>query len=1088
MGSSAISSGVFIGLGLLMAAPAYAQDSNPPGTPPPAKKQAPGQTAPPEQLQQNEVSLESGTPTDDANGKAIVVTGSRIRRPNLDSTVPITSVGAAELTQRGDVSLGDALNELPSLRSTFSQANSTRFIGTAGLNLLDLRGLGTPRTLVLVNGRRHVTSTPGSYDVDVNTIPSDLVERVDVVTGGNSAIYGSDAVAGVVNFILKKNYEGVSVRGQAGVSGYGDRGTQFVSLVAGHNFFDGRLNITVAGEYANSKALYFIDRDYLGAQAGVGPPGFETVEPTFRLDANGVPQPVPNRNNNGVPNTRFLPAGFTFSTVSLGGMVLTTCPAPVIVGGVTTNQARINAVCSGQLSPTSGGRLGYNYAFLADGTLARNGPENGLVDDRAAGGSPLFGLGASGLEGAMLLPGLERYTANLLVNADLSEAFQPFLEAKYVRINANQTSTQPTFIASSLNPIFSINNPFLTTQARNTLLTILAPGATTFQMQRFNIDIGTRAEQHRRETFRIVGGFGGNISSTGNLHYEVSVNYGRTSTYYATGGNVDVAKFNNATNAVKNASGQIVCAINADASTTNDDPNCVPLNVFGNGAPSAAAANYVLYKSTRDQWATELDAIAFISGDSTGIFSLPGGPVGFAVGAEYRREDAHSNYDPYTASGATFLNAIAAFDPPAVKIKELFGELRVPILKDIPFFRELSLEGAARYSDYGGKTGGVWAYNAGAIWSPVRDLRFRAGYSRSVRAPNLGDLYSTQSQTFANGLVDPCSQDVIGQNPNRARNCKDAGIPTTMVVNGVTLPWINTPTSGVSGFNSGNQALLPEVGKSLTLGAVFQPHFIPGLSFTVDYYRISITNVISGLTGQAIINRCYDDPVTINNPFCAAVFRRSDPNPLIDKTFNGQANRAIPNQVPLNFAVLGPAFINQPFNFAQEKARGIDFDVAYRTRLSQGITLNLRAVATYNMDREDYTFITDPTRSTRIHGTLGDPIWAANFSANIDFGAVDFTWRMNYIGKQSVDAWEVQHSWQGRAPTNPDAWPFVNYPDVAYHSIRIGIEPTKKFKFYFGVDNVFNRLPPYDLTGTGGGSGIFPVTGRFFYGGFDVSF
>ncbi|ABF52943.1 TonB-dependent receptor domain-containing protein [Sphingopyxis alaskensis] len=1031
--------------------------------------------------QESEDSVEAADETENPE-RAIVVTGSRIARPNLESSVPLTAVPVGDLTDRGDIQLGDALNELPSLRATFSQANSTRFIGTAGINLLDLRGLGTERTLVLVNGRRHVTSSPGSYDVDTNTIPVDLLERVDVITGGNSAIYGSDAVAGVVNFITKRDFDGIKLRGQGGVSTYGDRGSYFVSGIAGKNFMDGRANVAVAVEYARANPVFFADRSYLGAETGVGPAGFEVVEPAFRL-VNGVPTPVPNRNNNGVPNTRFLPAGFTFNTVSLGGMVLTSCPA-----ATGTNAARVAAVCTGELSPTSGGRFSYNYAFQPDGTLLRNGPENGLVDNRGAGGSALFGLGASGLEDAMLLPGIERIAVNLLSHVEISPAFEPFIEAKYVRINATQQSTQPTFIASALNPIFSINNPFLTDQARQTLQTILAPGATTFQMQRFNNDLGTRAEDHRRETYRIVAGVRGDLGTSSNLTYEVAFNYGRTETYYETGGNVDVAKFNRATNAVRNSAGQIVCAVNADANPANDDPACAPLNPFGFGAPSQAAKDYVLYTSSREQWAEQINAVAFLSGSTEGFFSLPGGPVGFAIGGEYRREDAYSAFDPFTRSGATFLNAIAVFEPPSVEIKEVFGELRIPMLRDVPLAHELTLEGAARYSDYGGSVGGVWAYNFGGIYAPIPDIRFRAGYARSVRAPNLGNLFATRSETFANGLIDPCSQTVINDNPNRVRNCAAAGIPTTMVVDGNTIPWVNTPASGVSGFNQGNPNLIPEVGKSLTIGGVFQPRFVPGLAITVDYYRIKVTNVIQGLTGQAIINRCYDDPVGLDNPFCAAVFRRRDPNPLIDFTFDGQANRVpAPGQPTLNFPVLGPAFLNQPFNFAARKAEGVDFDVSYRRTFDNGVMLNLRGVATYNLNREDFSFITDPSRSTRIHGTLGDPIWAANFNANVDFGTIDVGYSARYVGKQAVDAWEVQHSHQGRPPTNPDAFPFRKYPDRLYHAFRVGFEPDDKYRFYFGVDNVFDTRPPFDLTGTGAGSGIFPVQGRFFYAGIQAS-
>ncbi len=188
----------------------------------------------------------------EVNLETIVVTGSRISRPGLTSTVPITTISGKSLLESGIISVGDVLNKLPSLRSTYSQANSTRFLGTAGLNLLDLRGLGTQRTLVLVNGRRHVGGDilNNAVSPDTNTFPTDLIERVDIVTGGNSAIYGSDAIAGVVNFILKQNYSGIELRGQGGTSNYGDANSYYASLLAGTNFAGGKGNVAVNFEYA----------------------------------------------------------------------------------------------------------------------------------------------------------------------------------------------------------------------------------------------------------------------------------------------------------------------------------------------------------------------------------------------------------------------------------------------------------------------------------------------------------------------------------------------------------------------------------------------------------------------------------------------------------------------------------------------------------------------------------------------------------------------------------------------------------------------------------------------------------------------
>ena len=200
----------------------------------------------------------SGGSADDTEAADIVVTGSRIARPNLDSVTPVTSLSAAELTNNGRVSTGDVLNDLPALANTFSQANSTRFLGTSGLNLLDLRGLGPQRTLVLVNGRRHVAADilNNAVSPDVNTIPTDLIERVDVVTGGDSAIYGSDAIAGVVNFVLKDKFDGLQARVQGGISQHGDAGNYYASLLGGKNFAGGRGNVAINLEYARQNDFY----------------------------------------------------------------------------------------------------------------------------------------------------------------------------------------------------------------------------------------------------------------------------------------------------------------------------------------------------------------------------------------------------------------------------------------------------------------------------------------------------------------------------------------------------------------------------------------------------------------------------------------------------------------------------------------------------------------------------------------------------------------------------------------------------------------------------------------------------------------
>lgn len=745
-----------------------------------------------------------------------------------------------------------------------------------------------------------------------------------------------------------------------------------------------------------------------------------------------------------------------------------------------------------QFSPTGGG-INHFWSFNDAGTeLVRSVPTGDL---RPLGGGVIGGLGSTGLEGGQLLPELQRYAANIFVNADISSAFQPFLEAKYVRIDAIQASNQATFATGVLRSSFRIDNPFLTTTARDQIIAIqgldpasaaVTGGTATFNSFRFNYDLGTRSEDHKRETYRVVVGAKGDLSTKGNLRYEVAASYGRTETYYETGGNINVARYNNATDAARNAAGQIVCRINL---VTVTDPACAPLNPFGYGNASQAAKNYVLATAFRNQWAEQINAVGYIGGDTDGLFRLPGGPIGFAVGAEYRREDAYSAFDPLTVSGATFLNAIGAFNPPTQEIREVFGEVRLPLLANIPFVEELTVEGAARFSDYNTASKGIWAYNAGIVYSPVRDVRFRAAYGRAVRAPNIGDLYSTASETFLNGLADPCNQTVINDNPNRARNCAAAGVPTTLVVNGETRPWTNSPASGISGIQAGNPNLNPEKSDSITIGAVFQPSFIPGLSFSVDYYNIKVTSVIASVGAQAIINQCYDDPVGINNPFCAAVFRRTSSDPFANATFQGQRDRVIAGIPNINLTQVGPSFLQAPFNFAKLRARGVDFEMSYVTDLATDLNLNLRGVASMNLEREDFTFITAPAQSVRLNGTLGNPKWEASFFATLDFKEFDLGYTARFVSKQAVNDWETQFTHQGRGPTNPDATPFKFYPDIVYHNLRFGFEPEGTgFRFYAGIDNVLDQMPPLPLTGTGAGSGIYPIQGRYFYGGATVKF
>ena len=1015
----------------------------------------------------------------------IVVTGTRINRPNLDSSVPITSVTAAELLNRGGVAIGDLVNQLPQVRSTVNQANSQNAIGRAGISALDLRGLGTARTLVLIDGRRVVTATPGINRPDVNVVPNDLLERFDIVTGGNSAIYGSDAVAGVANFILKHDFEGIKVRGQSGISSRGDRPSYIGAITAGHNFADGRANLTVSLEYANAGTLLNSDRDETtGAYSGRN-----QVQLVQNTGANlnpsaGALHPAEPSTGDGIPDSVFV-TGVRNNNISGGGLFTATCPNAAATGeSAAAFAARRATACSGLPNPASSNPLaqfGTTYVFNQDGTLT---PNTCVTDFRPYGSSNCVGgRGSTLLENGFIIPGLVRRSAYVSGHFAITPAFDPYFEAQYFRANSNQEG-QPTFF----NNTFSINNPYLTPQARATLVANLAPGTTSFTAQRFDTDFGGRGEDHLREQMRAIVGVRGTFNE--DWKYDVSFNYGHLYTFYKTAGNLNRQKDTNSIDAVRNASGQIVCGINADTSSANDDPSCVPVNLFGEGQPSRAALNYFGYTSSRVQRANLYDVSGYIAGDLSQLFTLPGGPIAFVVGGEYRKETAFAAYVAFTAgtsgitcpaAGCTFLNTIPDFRPPNQIVKEGFAEISVPLLKDMPFAHELSLDGAVRVSNYNiGKTGTVVAYNFNGTYAPIRDIRFRAGYARAIRAPTQSDLFAPLTQTFLNGLVDPCGQQNINNNPNRVRNCAAAGVPTTQTFNGVTEPFSNRPASGISGFSGSNSALSAEVSDSLTVGALFIPRFIPGLSISVDYYYIKIQQAINTLAPQTIINQCYDSPGGISNPFCASIFRNAN------GTFRGQSDVAN-NGTTVSLTPNGPSFIAGPFNYAKNTNSGIDIDVAYRGKLSSSVNFAARAIVSKALMKDNYTDINDPTFIIQQLGNLGDPEWQGTLSLNVSTKLFNFGYRFRGYDKTTIAAYETQNSVQGRPPTNPDSLSVVRYPLISYSDLRLDITPTTKYSFYVGVDNLFDQLGPYGLIGNESGN-QYDAVGRFLYAGASFKF
>ena len=1056
-----------------------------------------------------------GCPQSDDGGQTVTVTGSRIRRPNVESALPVTSIGGEEFFQQASNNVGDTLNDLPQLRSTFAQQNPGLGIGIAGLNLLDLRGLGTARTLVLVNGRRHVASDilSNATAVDVNTIPNDLIERVDVVTGGNSAVYGSDAIAGVVNFVLKRDFDGVQARGNAGVSEQGFGGSQYVSLLGGQNFADGRGNITAHIEYARQERIFGSDID-----------SFQRVDGliTNDIDTAGLVS-----NSDGFPDATF---GRDIRSASINRFGLVPVTQPIANPRCGTGIAATNGAPG-----TTAQSLAYNctYIFGQDGRLVQ---QTGTRYSSGIIGGILGGNGQTGREGRLLsvLPFQERINANLLAHYTFSPAIEAFFEGKVVRINSLGSNAGPSFIQGTFGQFdyrerTRLDNPFLNPADRTTLANaILASGCNTsltaacsaarttsngigvggalnatdiaainagtyrFVDSRSLLDSGIRDEKFRRDTYRFVAGLRGTFND--DWSYELSGNYGKFKEITTTFGYVDRQRFLLALDAGRNPiTGAIQCRSQFDAASAvaftqgfttdqaaaqrarlaSDIAACVPYNPFG-GANNQASANYFVYNARSVGTIDQLVGSGFVSGDLSQLFELPGGPIRFAVGGEYRREKATYRQDRFILTGATNAVVIPDFLPPAFEVKEAYAEVQVPLLRDTPFFEELSLSGAGRVADYKGGTGTVYAYNGGGEWAPVRDIRFRANYGRAVRAPNVSETGFPIVPNFAPGFSDPCNANNIGQGSTfRVANCT-ADL-------GALLGGLPTSVYSLPVLSGSNPNLSAEKSNSLTVGAVIQPRWTPGLSLTIDYYDIDVKGVIVSLAAQAIVNACYDQQ-TLDNPFCAAFtrYRGAGTGPL--GTLPGQVLANSLNQAPLNFA--------------KRTRRGVDIELAYRKTFSENFKFDTRFLLTHQLQNSNFQSATDPTFENRLLSELGDPKNEFRWDVNATTGPLTIGYRMRYIGPMYVGAYEDFNTLQGRPPQNLDASDIRTYRSVLYHNLRFEYQMSGKsllsdnggLNLFFGVDNLTKEEPPLGSTGTGAGSSIYNIRGRNYYAGFRARF
>ncbi len=941
-------------------------------------------------------------------GEEIIVTGSRIARPELEANVPIAALPAEALEQDAAINIQDTLSELPQVGIGTSRTNSNFLTGANGVATVNLRNLGSNRTLVLVNGRRFVAGLAGSSAVDINNIPTDFIERVDVVTGGASAVYGSEAISGVVNFILKSKFDGIQARGQYGITSRGDNPRYLGSLTVGKSFMDDRANIIANFTYDRDEGLFSRKRDISDQDC------FLNASP----DECG-------------------PA-FYSSYAAQGRFQL-----------LDGNGAAVNALNGQSL-------------FTFD-------PSNNLVS-----GFPV-GSGFNRNAARRIAVPLERYLGSALANFEITEGVTLYAEGTYARVkSSSQIEATPLdftdlYDQTPGNIGIPITNPFIPASVQAAIAAANGDADPTNDVsalgfRRRQNEVFSRSNTADRETWRVAAGIRGNIFN--DFRYDISYVYGHLKDFTASQ-DIDNVRYRNALDAVVDpGSGQIVCRDPAARTA-----GCVPINLFGFGTASPEASAYVQSAIPKSERITNSQQVASInlSGD---LLELPGGKLGVAIGGEYRKEKSVDDLDDLTNTGGNSGNLIpdtrGSFD-----VWEVYGEANVPILSEVPFFHYLGLTGAARYSDYS-TVGKIFSWNAGAEWAPVSGLRLRGVYAVANRAPNIGELFSAPAETFPS-VSDPCSGVSAGgfnsatTTAGQAAACRALpgfGANVAASTDGAFF-YDLADIQGINGFDGGNINLQEETARTLTLGGVLTPRFAPGLAISVDYFRIKVKDAIGSVPRDVSIGQCLETGAT---EFCTNVVRNANTGRLTSVN-------------------------SQLANIADLKTSGIDVAVRYNRALGlvADDRLDLNVFYTYLISLEKRAFAGAPLEENR--GQLsGDGRLGAGFkhkaSARLGytFDNVTLSWQTNYLGK-------IVDTLGGYGDADLDVLNSVG--DRFYHDVqaRFGVDENKKFEFYVGVDNLFDKAPPFlpsgfasSVTGTETAADTYDPFGRRFYAGARVKF
>jgi outer membrane receptor protein involved in Fe transport len=747
----------------------------------------------------------------------IVVTGTRIVSPNLQSISPVTAITEEDLAVTGKVRIEDIINQLP---QAFAAQGSNISNGSDGTASVDLRGLGVNRTLVLVNGRRLMPGDPdGDNAADLNQIPLALVKRVDVLTGGASSVYGADAVAGVVNFVMDTDFEGLRLDGNYSFYDHSnDLNSEAAQAVAARNFPlpESSVNNGYAKEFSFALGI-----------GGPGDRGHATFYATYReVDA-------------------VLQAEYDYSACALNSGATFTCG-----GSGTTSPAHFfTSFAATPTCPPGGCIVGSNNALR---------PYNGATDAYNFGPTNYFQRPD------------ERYTAGAFINFDVSEQVEAYGELMFM----DDRSVSQIAASGAFFPGTSVNcdNPLWDASMFQEFCAVgglTAADFTTIYPGRRNVEGGGRVQDLNHESYRLIAGFRGDLSPT--WSYDGYFQHGRTkrnSTYL---NDFSITRLGRALNVRDADPGPAVnpqCISRIDGS----DPNCVPWNIWQIGGVSEEALGYVQTPGFIRAEAQQQIAHVDFTGDLSNIIKLPSAESGLAinVGAEYRDESTEFNPDvayqtgDLAGQGGATLPTIGGYN-----VKDVFIEARMPLVEGRTGIQALTIEGGYRYSEYstGPQTD---TYKVGLDWAPIDALRFRGSYQRAVRVPNVGELFSPQSVAL-DGTTDPCdgtAGDGLSNGPTATlAQCQLTGMTAAQYGN---VP--ENPAAQYNGLLGGNPTLQPETADTYSYGLVFRPDFA-NLVVAVDYFEIEVDEVISSVIGgnaDVYINECIQ---TGDPAFCNLIVR-----------------------------------------------------------------------------------------------------------------------------------------------------------------------------------------------------------------------